>query len=183
MTQRRMVDPRDEGRQAQQALELARSGVAHLQAGRLSQAEYDLYRASLLNPEQPHIRGYFALALHHQGKTVEAYRELQAALGIAPEDATLLGIRDSMRSAAEPEQATAPAHDAHAHGKAQARAATSEADAAIARLETAIAATPGDSRLHRELSLVYARLGRLAEAKEQMRLAESMSLRRAHGTT
>ena len=51
----------------------------------------------------------------------------------------------------------------------------------LARLEAAVAAEPNNSRLHRDLSILYLRAGRLADAREQARLAELVRAQRGVG--
>jgi len=64
----------------------AHSGVIHLQNGNFHQAEAELRRALVMQPENAALRGYLSSALYHLGKLEEARREVLRAISLAPVD-------------------------------------------------------------------------------------------------
>ncbi len=181
----RFRGPLNDADRRQRAVETARLGLARLQEGNLPQAEYDLYKALLLDPENATVRGYLGLVFFRLGRLEDATKELQVALSQAPDDEVLRSIQDMIlaglspqdqpseaaMTAATPASGVAPAPHDHANTNQQAES--------IALLEAKVAANPAISHLHRELSILYLRVGRLAEAMEQTRLAEALRPRRA----
>ena len=175
------VDP------SQKAADAARTGLAQLQAGNLRPAEYDLYKALMLNPTDPQIRSYYALTLSLLGRYDDAQTELQTALQQAPENQTVRKVQGMMQSDRQSDTQTprnavvgsTAESDASALFVRSAKPALTSAPAdsasfEIAQLEEALTVDPQNSRLHRDLSTLYLKAGLFEKAKEHIRAAETL---------
>lgn len=167
----------------------------HFQLGQLFESTQDLQGAATelqiaheAVPDDPDIMREFARvliqssrlteALAHYERTEKAYpahraryeADLAALVGdaraLAPERASgPIGVTPRPVTGAEPVAASA---------------APRQGDA-IALLETQVRANPSNRAARRDLSVAYLRAGRIAEAKEQARIAEELRAQRTGG--
>ncbi len=170
-----LIEPRDPGAHAG-------IGQIHLNAGRHDEAVPSLRRAVELQPNYSEARYALATALTRSGKTQEAARELERveqaqrqmvadrrrniALDVVKEEAALRAAEGNYdRAAALWQQAIdqEPGRPANHLGLAAALAGAGRIDTAIAHYEKAIE-LGADPVVYRQLSELYARIGRVDDA-------------------
>jgi predicted TPR repeat methyltransferase len=156
-------------------------GVAHLQAGRWSQAEASL-RASLARvPGRVSTLLNLGTALLRQGRPADALAVLDQALAAAPQDADAwcqrgvacggLGRDDDALAAAERALALSPGHAAAAFQRALTLNRLGRHGDALAALDALLAGTPGGGAAWRLHGQTLRSLGRHAECEASLRRA------------
>lgn len=168
----------------------------HFQLGQLLESNGDLdgaiteLRAAVeFLSGEPQVVQVLARVLIKRGRDAEAQQAYDRAIKAHPDkraayDADLRALlaAHTLSSAAGAEGGSRPAVQGHAQRSDAQPAVTGRGAGvlpeAVLQLQQAIEADPNNSKLHRDLSIEFTRIGRLAEAKEHYRRAED--LRAAH---
>lgn len=181
-----LLAPHGHGQSLQQADAVYRAGTAALARHDLPAARSDFEQVTRLAPRAEPGHAALGLVLLDTGDLPRAVRELQLALTLNPSDSgAQLNLAIAFQRLGQPSRSlpifaqieaqsrlrhhplTAPVLSAYAH----ALAATGDLARATARMKSAVAADPGDPRLHDDLGSLYARQTLWPAARQQFTAA------------
>jgi len=144
-----------------------RLGLALEGKGDLKGARAALATAQALRPTDRHLIEALARVLLLLGATSEVIALYARAVARDPAQRGMYASQMSRLMSGRPVPQAAPT------SASRAAAVASDDESRIAQLERALEAEPGNARLRSQLSIMYLKLGRLDDAKQQMRMAEA----------
>jgi len=144
-----------------------RLGLALEGQGDLKGARAALGTAQALRSTDRHLIEALARVLLLLGATSEVIALYARAVARDPAQRGMYASQMSRLMSGRPMPQTAPT------SASRAAAVASDDESRIAQLERALEAEPGNARLRSQLSIMYLKLGRLDDAKQQMRMAEA----------
>ena len=166
-----------------------RHGLLLLQTDRYDAAAEALGAAVALDPDETETRFLLAEAQFLAGQVERSVAHLDACLERDRDDRYLLAHAECLRALGDPEAAAAEIAEVLDRSPGDPRALRLSAELCLERgdhpralelLERALEADPDDWRVHYQLSIVYARLGRGPEARhhaDRMRAEQDRSRR------
>ncbi len=188
------------------ARELEQSAAEHMQRNEFRLAKVDLKMAVGLATESASLRAQLCMVLTHLGEFDDALKEIDAAIQLSPHDGSFSVLRGKVLEKLSRDQEAAQVSNGsgdvgYADAPSQAGSfAASDFESLpgptrsfgqialprtqanqIGELEFDIARDPTNSKLRRDLSILYLQVGRLADAKEQARKAEELRAKRGPG--
>jgi Tfp pilus assembly protein PilF len=180
------ADRREQGRL------LERSVLAHLRDGDLQAAKADLARAIEARPDSASLRAYLATVLARLGRHEDAESELQVAIRLETDEASVAPVEDSVAPVSEAKERVSGVAGIHATdalagawqvlvGQSFQKATPGGNATYLVDLESQVERDPENSRLRRDLSIAYLEAGQVEQAKAQARWAEALRGKKGAG--